>query len=182
MKCPNCGKSMTKDFCMYCGYMKTGEFVDYNKEKEVSDIELFLGDDYNKILRNKTYISTFLLGPLYLCYRKFFTIGFLLEIVNVFLFFLFTYIGSVINFPRTFSFIYIVCSKTFWMTADNMIYIFLLNKRLSRLKIKFKDKYKEFLTNNKRNSNILLPFLAIFIYFIILFIIMYVYRLINHTL
>lgn len=184
MKCPNCSKNMTKDFCMYCGYMKTGEFVDYNKKKEISDTELYLGDEYNKILRNETYISTFLFGPLYLCYRRFFIVGIFLGIINYVLFFLITYIGSLIHFTRIFSIIYICCSKIFWMTASNMIYLFCLQKRLNRLKIKLKDKnkYTEIISNNKKNSNILLPFLAIFIYFFILFTIAYIYRIINHTL
>ncbi len=27
MKCPNCGKEMTGDFCSYCGYMSNGRFI-----------------------------------------------------------------------------------------------------------------------------------------------------------
>lgn len=182
MKCPNCGKNMTKDFCMFCGYLKTGEFVDYNKTEKVSDLELLLDKDYNKILRNETYISTFLFGPLYLCFRKFFLLGFFLEIINYMLFLLATYVGSFLHFTTLFSIIYIACSKLFWMTAGNMIYMYLLQKKINRLKTKYGDNYKDILSKNKRNSNILLPFLAIFIYFVILFLIVYIYRTLNHTL
>ena len=31
MKCPNCGKEMTKDFCMFCGYMSNGNYIKKKK-------------------------------------------------------------------------------------------------------------------------------------------------------
>ena len=74
-KCPNCEKRLTRNFCMHCGYMTSGFFIDVKKPKSITDIEVYLDERYDKMNRNKNSFVTFLLGPLYFCYNKFLLAG-----------------------------------------------------------------------------------------------------------
>ena len=76
-KCPNCGKKLTRDFCMHCGYMTSGIFIDVKKPKKITDIEVYLDNRYDKMNRNKNSFVPFFLGPLYFCYNKFLLAGLL---------------------------------------------------------------------------------------------------------
>lgn len=187
MICPNCGKFMKNNFCICCGFMENGNFIHKTYEKSHSDLELYLGNNYQKIIRNDTWLLTFLLGPLYLCFRNFFFIGFCLEIINILLFFCFAYIGAAIqvsffNLAIPFMIIYLLLSKTFWMTVDNMIYVYLIKNKIRKLKYKYGIQYQQIILNKKNDSNILLPILSLFVYFLILFLVIYFYRLYNGTL
>ena len=45
MKCPKCGKPMTKYFCLYCGYMENGNTITKaEKNPSATDIEIYLGE------------------------------------------------------------------------------------------------------------------------------------------
>ena len=104
MICPNCGKkSNNNDFCMFCGYLINGSFIDKSDTKVKDDLELFLGDDYLTITRNDNYIITFTLGPLYFCYKKKFLLGFLLGIIDIILVYFFIYV--ITDFIRIFGII-----------------------------------------------------------------------------
>lgn len=92
MICPNCGKkSNNSSFCMFCGYLTNGNFIDNNHAKVRSDLEIYLDDDYFVVTRNTNYITTFILGPLYMCYKNKFLIGFILGIIDSLLVYLYIY-------------------------------------------------------------------------------------------
>ena len=74
MKCPKCGKKMTKDFCMFCGYMLNGNYI-HKTNYKVNDLAKALGDDYDKVIRNENKFLIFFLGPLYFAYRNYFFLG-----------------------------------------------------------------------------------------------------------
>lgn len=167
---------------MCCGYMINGNFIHKVYSNDVSDLELYLGGNYQKVIRNETFFLTFFLGPLYLCFRGFFFIGFCLEIINIFLFFCFGCIGAFIqvlffNLAILFMILYFIFSKLFWMSVDNLIYIYLIKIRINKLKYKYGEEYKKIILNKKNDSNILLPILALFIYIGILFLVIFLYKL-----
>lgn len=71
-KCPKCGFFLTdNNYCIKCGYQKNITINDLKLTGE-SELELVLGNDYQKILYGQNSILIFLLGPLYICYRNFF--------------------------------------------------------------------------------------------------------------
>lgn len=75
MKCPRCGKDMFKSsshvFCSHCGYLDDGKQIRGYTEEQASDLEIYLGNDYDSIVRNNNAKSCFFLGPLYFLVRGF---------------------------------------------------------------------------------------------------------------
>lgn len=186
MKCPNCGKLMKKNFCLFCGYMTNGNIVKKNTNYIFSDLEIYLGKDYDKIYRNNTYFSTFLFGPLYLCYRGFFILGILGEIISLFLIAVSGYIGGQIhflnlNFSSVFLITSIIIDKIFWMTLGNIIYMELLKMHIKKIKIKKGDKYLQVIQNKKIENNLILPLLAIAFILLLLIFFIIIYRTVNGT-
>ncbi|MDO5002742.1 MAG: hypothetical protein Q4E39_00740 [bacterium] len=181
MKCPNCGKMMKREFCMFCGYMINGNYI-HNTESAISDLELYLGEEYSKIIRNQNYFITFIFGPLYLCFRGFFFTGFILEIFNCFFLLFITTIGGYLelaffNLAYVFFVIGFILSKMTWMTINNIIYIKLIERKIKKIKNENGKNYIKVLQNKKATKNIFLPFLAIILYIIILLLIIILYRI-----
>ena len=54
MKCPNCGKDMLKSnnhvFCSHCGYLDDGKQIHGYQDTQASDLEIYLGNDYDDIV------------------------------------------------------------------------------------------------------------------------------------
>ena len=75
MRCPRCGKDMSTSkshvFCTHCGYLDNGEQIHGYEEYQASDLEIYLGNDYDSIVRNNNAKSCFFLGPLYFLVRGF---------------------------------------------------------------------------------------------------------------
>ena len=72
MKCPKCGKDNKKDFCMFCGYIPDKDtYIDKNKKGETTLLETYLGDKYDKIVRNKNWLPRLIFGPLYIFVKGF---------------------------------------------------------------------------------------------------------------
>lgn len=67
MICPKCGKKMTKDhihtFCTHCGYLDDGKQIHGYTEEQASDLEIYLGKDFDKIWRNENWFTSLILGP-----------------------------------------------------------------------------------------------------------------------
>ena len=93
MKCPRCGKNMLKAnhhvFCSHCGYLDNGKQIHGYEEKQASDLEIYLGNDYDTIVRNNNPKSCFLFGPLYLWIRGFLILCFLLQVLEIYIWYLF---------------------------------------------------------------------------------------------
>lgn len=176
MKCTNCGQEMHgRDFCIFCGYMKNGNFISKKRKETLEDLERYLDKDYQKVLRNETYVATFLLGPLYLCYKKCFVTGFLLEVLNAICFLLVLDLTSRLG---PFSFLcftaYLCFNKFLWMTIDNMIYLKLVERKINKIKEIYKENYKEVLEKKEKKS-VLSLVIAILLYILICFFILIIY-------
>lgn len=155
MNCPNCGKTIKKNYCMFCGYMlDTGNFIDKNKKGEVTPLETYLGYNYDKIVRNKNWISTLLLGPLYIAVKGFMIQGGLLFLFDFFLFYLFFTLNNYFPLPGLYlilDFLLILTNRIIWMTIDNMIYVKLLENKLNIIKESNPDNYKEIIDNMSKS-------------------------------
>lgn len=154
MECPNCGKKMTKNFCMFCGYISNGNYIT-NNDSKISDIEKAFGDEYNVIVKNDNKLFVFLLGPLYFSYRNYFFLGLTLEILNIISYFiLYNIFYNLTNIgPFTFAPIlilfYFLLNKFFWVIISNPIYILLMNKKINRIKKQCKMNKDEYIANIK---------------------------------
>ena len=70
-KCPKCGFNLTdNNYCVRCGYQKN-MVVSEKYDNKVTEEEIVLGNSYQSILHNENGFKIFIMGPLYLCYRKF---------------------------------------------------------------------------------------------------------------
>ena len=179
MKCPKCGKLMSKSqthtFCTHCGYLDDGKQIHGYVEESASDLEIYLGKDFEKIWRNTNWLTNLILGPLYLCYRGFVLLGLLLMPLE-WLFWSMMF-GSFYHFRYVLLVIAILISRTFFMTANNMICIYFYNKRIQKIKNKYPDTYLEKLRkNNGHVNNYMSLFLAVllFVLFVISFIFIYI--------
>ena len=84
-KCPKCGFNLTdNNYCVRCGYQKN-MVVSEKYDNKVTEEEIVLGNSYQSILHNENGFKIFLMGPLYLCYRKFIISGSLLFALDLFI-------------------------------------------------------------------------------------------------
>ncbi len=179
MRCPRCGNVMTKDrfhtFCTRCGYLDEGEQIHGYEEKQASDLEIYLGKDFDKIWRNENWFTSLLLGPLYLCYRGFVLLGLLLMPLE-WVFWALMY-GSFYHFRYVLLVIAILISRTFFMAVNNMICIYFYNRQIQKIKKRHPDTYLEELRKRNGHFNKYMSlFLAVllFVLFVISFIFIYI--------
>ena len=178
MKCPRCGNIMTKDrehtFCTHCGYLDNGKQIHGYEEKQASDLEIYLGKDFDKIWRNTNWLSNLILGPLYLCYRGFVLLGLFLMPFE-WLFWALMY-GSFYHFRYILLVIGILISRTFFMAVNNMICIYFYNRQIQKIKKKYPNTYLDELRKRNGHFNKYMSlFLAVLLFalFVISFIFIY---------
>lgn len=165
---------MSKDkihtFCTHCGYLDDGKQIRGFREEMASDLEIYLGNDFDKIWRNTNWLPSFILGPLYLCYRGFLLLGLLLMPLEWV--FWNVMANSFSHFYYVLLFCSIMISRVFFMTVNNMICIYFYQKRIARIKKKYPDTYLEELRKNNGHVNhymsLFLAFLIILLTFICL--------------
>ena len=178
MKCPRCGNNMSKDcehtFCTHCGYLDNGEQIHGYEEKQASDLEIYLGKDFNKFWRNENCFTSFILGPLYLCYRGFILLGLLLMPLEWF--FWAMMFGSFYHFRYVLLVIAILISRTIFMAVNNMICIYFYKRQIKVIKQKYPNTYLEELRKRNGHFNKYMSlFLAVllFVLFVMSFIFIY---------
>lgn len=157
-RCPNCNRILKNNWCMHCGYMLNGEII-RKKPTEVSDIEIYLGDRYDKINRNKNAFLPFILGPFYFCYNYFLVFGLLFTFVEFFVCrVLITLFQSVfVNKLMIF-----IIWRIFFCAIGNIIYLWLCEQKIKVIKKIYKENYKEVLVKkSKHTHNILMVPLSI---------------------
>ena len=71
MKCPKCGKPMTRSFCLYCGYMENGNTITKaEKNPSATDIEIYLGDRFDTICHNENMLEVHAILHRQRCYEN----------------------------------------------------------------------------------------------------------------
>ncbi len=162
-KCPVCSKNLKGNYCMYCGYLPSGAFIGKNEPTSISDIEIYLGEKYDIINRNKNTGLIFILGPLYFIYSKCPIAGLIGILLDILIFPLTSLLG--INALLT-----LLLIRIMHTAVDNMIYLWLCEKKIKIIKKKYNDNYKEILRANDHNTTSILS-LIIALLIIVLFII-----------
>lgn len=148
-KCPNCGKKLTRDFCMYCGYMTSGIFIDVKKPKKIRDIEVYLDNRYDKMNRNKNSFVPFFLGPLYFFYNKFLLFGLLAMLFD----FLFCKVMFFLFYETFFNLLFsLLILRMIYATVANMICLWLFNIKIKLMKKIYKDKYLDYLRKSSKDT------------------------------
>lgn len=148
-KCPNCGKRLTRNFCMHCGYMTSGIFIDVKKPKSITDIEVYLDERYDKMNRNKNSFVAFLLGPLYFCYNKFLLAGLLAMLFDL----LFCKLAFLIFYETFFTLLFSLLTLRFiYATVANMICLWLFKIKIKLMKKIYKDKYFDYLKKYSKDT------------------------------
>lgn len=147
MKCPKCGMPLMKDgnhdFCPYCGHLDKDRQIKRKTKEEETDMELFLGLDYLKILNNDTWLSCLLLGPLYFCYRGFLLLGVLSMILEwVIWYSVLRLVAGGIVLLLVFLVMFLF-TRLFFMTFSNMICLYFYKKKIARIKKKYPDSYRK---------------------------------------
>ena len=181
MKCPKCGMPLMKDsdhhFCPYCGHLDEDRQIKMKTEDKETDMELFLGDDYLKIINNDTWLSCLLLGPLYFCYRGFLLLGFLLMVLEWFIWYLVLRLaagGIVLLLVFLVMFLF---TRGFFMTFIKMIYINFNKKRIEKIKKKYPDSYRDKLENMDYGNDTVTIILICFISACIIGFFLYIYSI-----
>lgn len=132
MKCPNCKATIDDNskFCDYCGKEIKNEQPTIKKE-EITKEEYhknFIGDNYYTF-KNKFNIAAFILGGLYLFYRKQYIFGTIFIIITVLTIFITPLIAIIFHLLLG--------------IAYNNQYISYVNKKTNEIKIKNINKPKE---------------------------------------
>ena len=183
MKCPKCGKPIKQKanksfFCLYCGYMENGNTITKTKKNiSASDLEIYLGDRFDKVYRNENMFTIFLLGPFYFCFNKLLYLGVFLAVIDI-LFYYFcvtTFTLSLFKFLLLF-----IIVRVFYMTCSNMLYMKIYSKKIEKIKLKNPDNYLDILRdcNGKTASFLTLIFgFLIFVAIVLLYFYIYIYVL-----
>lgn len=173
MKCPKCKMPLMKDightFCPYCGYLDDGMQIRGSGHSEPSDLELYLGEKYDTIVRNTNWVTILILGPFYFWIRGFLLLGFLGEVLEILFWYLFTsLVNGVSSLFVPFLLISFFLTRFFCICFSNLICIFFYNLRIKKMKEKYPNDY---LSRLKTNDNPTNPLGAILILIVILFIV-----------
>lgn len=149
-RCPKCNMPLQRNYCLHCGYMTNGVFIGKNKPKGISDVEMYLGERYDKINRNENSALAFFLGPFYFCYNRFLFFGIFCMVFD----FLFCQLALLIfykytSLTRIFSFLFL---RIGYASCANMIYLWLCGIKVKFIKEKYKDKYVDYLRKHDEDT------------------------------
>lgn len=166
--CPKCGFYMISSNCPKCGYEKE-HFYTKKYDTEYTDIELFLKDDYLKIIHNKNKFKIILLGPLYFSYYNCYITSIIFSIIELYIHYIMSLnlmtggtlssILLILLFIVDFIFLRII-----YLTFYNNLLIYLLKKKLA--KIKKKENYKQIIYKYNPKS-IIRPIILVLIFILI---------------
>lgn len=161
MICPNCGFEMKDSFCIHCGYMSNGNYISsHESNSNVSDLEIYLGDKYNKYLYNENSLFTFLLGHLYFGYHSFVFIGVLAFYIEFLCYYFF------LSFSNKLTVVLCIIFRIIYASCSNMICLKLYQKRVDKIKRKDPSNYKKKLQDkNGKTTSILEMIICAFISF-----------------
>lgn len=173
MLCPNCNKEMKENYCMRCGYMDNGNFIDPNKKNsdKHENIRIY-NSDFEKMYRNHNSYLPFIFGPLYFSIKGHFWLGFVGCSLDMFLLYSNNillsktlYFSPFVLFGMIF---YLISSRLLYATLANAVCLFFDNYKISKIKDKYKENYKNYL--KRRFSGLFVTIMTFIVYLIIILI------------
>lgn len=165
MKCLQCNSEMVNDTCIRCGYMSNGNIANTNrkskKEIENDNIKKVINDK-NEYFFRRFNIFAFFFKSFYLLYRKCYVIGYLLLLIEYFLFYIISPYDDflLINFL-----IMPIIKGILYYTFTNSIYLIVIKKKLSKMSDKDITNYK--------STSFLAPFIGLVILSILILNLLY---------
>ena len=181
-KCPQCGFSLTNNsYCVRCGYVKKVTITDMEKYKETKkDIELYLKEDYLKILHGENTILIFILGLFYLSYLNYPILGVILEgielVILYFLFQIHIYLWDGGIVPLILIILNFLLFRLIEASFLNPMILKLAERKLKKLKAE--KNYQQILYQHQGHSLFSLIF-SFFLFFLLIAIWVIIYRLIR---
>ena len=175
MKCPNCGMSMSKGYCMHCGYMDNGVIIDTKKVQQASLVECYFGKEYDKFFRNENWLISGILGPTYLFCHGFYLKGFLLILIDSFISLfclIFNHVWMLSAMIAYMNKIYWIVNRLLWSAIGNMIYLKWMEKKLKVLQDKNPDNYRELIVDKYQKDRrfVILKYICFGLLFLFLFV------------
>lgn len=170
MLCPKCGAEVKEGYCMRCGMLVSGKlptqmddsvFRDQTYIEDADELEIFVGENYEKIVFNPVNFVAAFIGPFWLAYRKCYGLSILLPILEVLFLFL---VHHFFKFPF---FIYILFHFFFYLMATNKMYVMHAHHVIKKIKKKHLDYYT--LLEKKGGVSVWFPFICPLIFVPILF-------------
>jgi hypothetical protein len=166
-------------FCVRCGYNKNLFITDVSKYQHENELEVYMKDNYQKVIYNKNLFVIFLLGPLYFSFFKFYLLGFGLFLIELILSYFINYIFLYTPIGFYAIIMYYLTSRILYVIFGNSLLLKLLKKKLSY--IKRKDNYKEIISKYQVCSFASLLLSILFIIFALSMFLIW-YRIQNGTL
>lgn len=137
MYCTNCGNKIVKNFCIHCGLMTNGVYVDTGKIQKGQEIETYFGKDYDKIARNQNWATSGILGPVYILARGHLLAGIALCLIDIIIIIVLKIFNEIFLHHAVvsiFNNIYLIINRIVWATVGNIIYIKLTKKKIENMK------------------------------------------------
>lgn len=137
MRCPKCGTENKENFCMKCGTMLSNDGIIQIKDTRVnndslhSDLEFFIGKNYEKILNGRLNFAAAFFFILWFIYRKCYLLAFILFLIQLFIVMLVSVFFEGINIY----FIYIIFIL-FYLFFANTLYILDARRKIKKIKKK----------------------------------------------
>ena len=160
MFCPNCGIAMKENYCIHCGYLRNGNFIE-EKENEEPLLSYYFGKKYDYYYRNKNWIISGLLGPTYIFCHNYYLVGlilFVLDIAITMFFLVLNHVFLLDQAVRILNIAFIILNRYFWSVVNNPLYLKLTNRRMQRIKKKNPLTYKETIQDLYRLDTMLMGF------------------------
>lgn len=174
-KCPKCNFYLTENYCVKCGYTKNIFSTNIKKYDSINEVELYLKDNYQKVVYNKNLLLIFILGPLYFSYFKFYILGFTLFIIE----FMISYVINNLLSPYGLGIeplvIFYFISRLFYLLFSNLLVLKLIKKKITTMKEKNRDL-------PKNACSLYSLAITIFLMLIFLFLFLIWYKIKNGTL
>ena len=155
MKCPKCNKECFDNFCSRCKIiLEENSLVKLKENIHEHDLDIFIGNNSEKIIYRNFNLPAALFNFLYYSYRKCYVFSFILFIIETFSYY---YWINILN--NNFIFLFLA-NILFFSTFGNSIYLAFAKKKIK--KIENLDNFKDVLII-KGGTNLVSPFVFILI-------------------
>ena len=160
MYCPNCGFGMDDNYCIHCGYLRNGNFIE-DKQNDEPLLSYYFGSKFDYYYRNKNWFISGLLGPTYIFCHNHYVAGvilYILDLVITMFFLVFNHVFLLTHAVKILNVCFIILNRYFWSIVNNVLYLKLTNRKLEKIKRRSPLRYKEIIQDLYKLDNMLIGF------------------------